>query len=211
MNQLRLYIFGHQLSIFLKAIGVLLTMKTPKVISLLLFLLHQNRRNYLKKILYQRPKDQKNRTNKDRLIDLKDWQLSQLIMLNFITHGILISRSLKTVKIKQKMRFAVRECKVNLGSYTPQNYLKAILSSQKIQWIEAMQEEFDSHKVNKTWELAELPKGRKVFPGRWVYKKRYGPSGAVERYKTRWVVKGFHQVGRIDHDGTCRSVVKSMI
>ncbi len=55
--------------------------------------------------------------------------------------------------------------------------------------MEAMQEEFDSRQVNKTWELTELPKGRKVLLGRWVYKKKYGPTGAVERYKARWVVK----------------------
>ncbi len=46
---------------------------------------------------------------------------------------------------QQKMGFAVRACKVNLGSDTPQNYQKAVSSPEKIQWIEAMQEEFDSH------------------------------------------------------------------
>ena len=48
-----------------------------------------------------------------------------------------------------------------------------------------MQEEFDSHQVNKTWELTELPKGRKVPPDRWVYKKKYGPTRAIEKYKAR--------------------------
>ncbi len=84
---------------------------------------------------------------------------------------------------QQKMGFAVRACKPNLGSDTLQNYQQAVSSSEKIQWIEAMQEEFDSHQVNKTWEPTELPKGRKVVPGRWVYKKKYGPIGEVERYK----------------------------
>ncbi len=86
---------------------------------------------------------------------------------------------------QQKKRFAVRAYKVNLGSDTPQNYQQAVLSPEKIQLIEEMQEEFDSHQVNKTWELTELPKGRKVLPGRWVYQKKYGPIGAVERYNPR--------------------------
>ncbi len=90
MNQLRLYIFRHPLKIFLEAMGALLTMKTPQVTFPLLFLLHQNCRNYLKKILYQSPKDQKNQSIQDCLIDLKDRRLSQLIMLSFITHGILV-------------------------------------------------------------------------------------------------------------------------
>ncbi len=109
------------------------------------------------------------------------------------------------------MGFEIRACKVNLGSDTSQNYQQAASSPEKIQWMREMQEEFDSHQVNKTWELTELLKGRKVLPGRWVYKKKYGLTGAVERYKARWVVKGFHQVEGIDYDETFASVVKSMI
>lgn len=74
-----------------------------------------------------------------------------------------------------------------------------------------MKEEFDSHQVNKTWELAKLPQGQKVIPGRWVYKKKYGPTGAIERYKACWVVKGFHQIEGIDYDETFASIVKSTI
>ena len=109
------------------------------------------------------------------------------------------------------MGFAACACKVNLGFDTPQNYQQAVSSSEKIQWIEEMQDEFDSYQVNKTWELTEVPKDRKILPGRWVYKKKYGPTGAVERYKASWVVKGFHQVEGIDCDETFASVVKSMI
>ena len=42
------------------------------------------------------------------------------------------------------MGFAVRVYKVKSGSDTPQNYQKAVSSPEKIQWIEAMQEEFDT-------------------------------------------------------------------
>ena len=42
------------------------------------------------------------------------------------------------------------------------------------EWIEGAKEECDLHQVNKTWELTELPQGRKVIPGRWVCKKKTG-------------------------------------
>ncbi len=79
-------------------------------------------------------------------------------------------KKLKDGNSQQKMGFAVCACRVNLGFDTPQNDQKAVSSSEKIQWIEAMQDEFDSHQVNKTWEITELPKGRKVLLGIWVLK-----------------------------------------
>lgn len=58
---------------------------------------------------------------------------------------------------------------------------------------------------NKTWVLTDLPKGRKVVKGRWVYKiKRDG------RYKARWVAKGFEQRPGIDFDETYASVVRAV-
>ena len=74
-----------------------------------------------------------------------------------------------------------------------------------------MQKKFDSHQVNKTWELTEFPKDWKVLPSRWVYKKKYGPTNVVKRYKVCWVVNGFHQIKGIDYDETFASVVKSII
>ncbi len=52
-------------------------------------------------------------------------------------------KKLEDGNIQQKIGFAVRAYKVNLGSDTPQNYQQAISSSEKIQWIDAIQEEFD--------------------------------------------------------------------
>ncbi len=73
--------------------------------------------------------------------------------------------------------FAVRASKINVESDTPQNYQQAIRCAEKDQWEEAVKEEFDLHQVNKTWELTELPQGRKVLLGRWVLKK--GSNGCM--------------------------------
>ncbi len=108
-------------------------------------------------------------------------------------------KKLEDSNSQQKMRFAARACKVNLRSDTPQNYQHAVSSLEKIQWIEAMQEEFDSHQVNKTLVLTEPPKDWKVLLGCWVYKKKYCPTDVVKRCKTCWIVKKFHQVEDIDY------------
>lgn len=67
---------------------------------------------------------------------------------------------------QQKKLFAVCKYNVNLGSDTFENYQKAVLSPEKSQLIEVVQEKFDSYQVNKTWELTKLPKGWKVLLGR---------------------------------------------
>jgi len=50
-------------------------------------------------------------------------------------------------------------------------YRKAKISSELEIWNEAMLEEINSLQKNNTWELLELPKGRKIIGCKWVYAK----------------------------------------
>ena len=54
-----------------------------------------------------------------------------------------------------------------------------------------MQEEIDSLLENKTWELVNLPKGRKALQNKWVYNIKHEGEGMEERYNPMMVVKGF--------------------
>lgn len=58
-----------------------------------------------------------------------------------------------------------------MESDTLQNYQEAIQCPEKEKWVKAINKKFDSHQLNKTWELTELTQGQKVHPGWWVYKK----------------------------------------
>ena len=42
-----------------------------------------------------------------------------------------------------------------------------------------MKEETDSLEKNETWELVELPKDRKTFGCKWVFKLKKGVDGKV--------------------------------
>ena len=44
---------------------------------------------------------------------------------------------------------------------------------------------------NDTWELVRSPRDRDVIPGKWVYKVILKPSDQVDRYKARYLAKGF--------------------
>ncbi|CAB4032319.1 Hypothetical predicted protein [Paramuricea clavata] len=52
-----------------------------------------------------------------------------------------------------------------------------------------MQAEFESLENNNTWTLVQEQKDRKVLPGKWVYKVKYGADGQIVKYKARCVAK----------------------
>lgn len=62
-----------------------------------------------------------------------------------------------------------------------------------------MDEEMDSLHKNSTWELVNLPKGKKANKCKWVFAKKDIPFLQEEvRYKTRLVVKDYTQKEWID-------------
>ena len=60
----------------------------------------------------------------------------------------------------------------------------------KQSWLKVMHEEMNSLNKNKTYDLVELPKGKKVLRNKWMFKLKKDGDKLV-RYKARLVVKGF--------------------
>jgi len=75
-------------------------------------------------------------------------------------------------------------------------------------WIEAMDEEMNAIKRNKTWGLVELPKGKEVIRVKWVYKTKSNAEGKIERHKARLVVKGYKQQYGRDYEETFALVAR---
>jgi hypothetical protein len=73
----------------------------------------------------------------------------------------------------------------------PITYNEAMSFPDKDKWKEAMDKEYESLLLNKTWSLVQLPERRKVVKCKWIFKIKYKPNGDVERYKARVVAKGF--------------------
>ncbi|GJR83506.1 putative RNA-directed DNA polymerase [Tanacetum coccineum] len=90
-------------------------------------------------------------------------------------------------------------------SYEPSSFEEA---SKDINWINAMNNEMQALYENGTWELVDLPIGRKAIGSKWVYRIKYMSSGEIERYKARLVAKGFNQREGIDYEETFSPVVK---
>uniref|UniRef100_A0A1X7TFD5 Reverse transcriptase Ty1/copia-type domain-containing protein n=1 Tax=Amphimedon queenslandica TaxID=400682 RepID=A0A1X7TFD5_AMPQE len=62
-----------------------------------------------------------------------------------------------------------------------------------------MQKEFESLEENQVWDLVELPKDRRVVGSKWVFKRKIGENGKVERYKARLVAQGYSQKFNMNH------------
>ncbi|GKV04185.1 hypothetical protein SLEP1_g16379 [Rubroshorea leprosula] len=89
----------------------------------------------------------------------------------------------------------------------PKNFQEVQSHQDKDCWMRAMREEMNSLHKNNTYELVELPKGRKTLKNKWVFKlKKDGDK--IVRYKARLVVKGFSQKKGIDFDEIFSPVVK---
>jgi hypothetical protein len=70
-------------------------------------------------------------------------------------------------------------------------YQEEMKVSKSVKWKESKKEEMDALENNKTWDLVELPKDRKVVGCKWVYKLKKGVDDKVERYKARLLEKGY--------------------
>ncbi|KAK0580519.1 hypothetical protein LWI29_002881 [Acer saccharum] len=71
-----------------------------------------------------------------------------------------------------------------------------------------MNVEMDALEKNETWELIELPRGKKPVGCKWVFTVKYKADGTLERYKARLVAKGYIQTYGVDYQETFAPVAK---
>ena len=82
------------------------------------------------------------------------------------------------------------------------------VAQQDPKWCAAMREELEALRKNQTWELTDLPEGKRAVGCKWVFTIKQNPEGKIERYKARLVARGYSQVYGIDYDETFAPVAK---
>ncbi|WVZ65389.1 hypothetical protein U9M48_014763 [Paspalum notatum var. saurae] len=71
-----------------------------------------------------------------------------------------------------------------------------------------MEEEYTALLANQTWDLVPRPSGCNVVTGKWIWTHKRRADGTLDRYKARWVLRGFAQRPGVDYDETFSPVVK---
>ena len=87
----------------------------------------------------------------------------------------------------------------------PVSMKQAMESDDGDRWRASAEEEFNSLKEHETWELCELPEGRKVVGSKWVFKVKYAE---MEAWTVSNVAQGFSQIPGMDFTETFAPVAR---
>jgi len=75
-------------------------------------------------------------------------------------------------------------------------------------WREAMVEEYASIIKNNVWEVVLRPEGKPVVTSRWLYMIKHVADGSIEKFKARFVARGFSQIEGVDYDETFAPITR---
>ena len=64
---------------------------------------------------------------------------------------------------------------------------------------------------NGVWEIVPRPSDKSVVTSKWIYKIKHAIDGSMEKYKARFVARGFSQKEGIDYEETFYTTIRSLV
>ena len=146
-----------------------------------------------------------NKTNNYRLFDSETEKVT-------ISKNVIFNEDLKLNNEQFESSSMVRENSCVELNYSeiiePSTFAEAMTSNESSEWKKAIKEELEALRINDTWRLSKLPKGKTLIGNKWVFKVKYEPNGKVSRFKARLVAKGYSQKSGVDYTETFSPTVR---
>ncbi|CAI7847768.1 unnamed protein product [Closterium sp. NIES-53] len=86
----------------------------------------------------------------------------------------------------------------------PATVQQALGGEYKEKWREAMDRELKALKERNTWKVVpiSMAQNKTILTGKWVFRVKTKADGTIDKFKARWVVRGFDQEHRRDFTET---------
>jgi hypothetical protein len=68
--------------------------------------------------------------------------------------------------------------------------------------------EYTSIMKNDVWDIMPRPEGKSMVSSKWLYKIKHVANGNIEKFKVRFVARGFSQKEGVDNEETFVPVAK---
>ncbi|CAI7795002.1 unnamed protein product [Closterium sp. NIES-53] len=77
----------------------------------------------------------------------------------------------------------------------PANIQQALGGEHKEKWHEAMDRELKALHERNTWKVVPIgvARNKTILTGKWVFRVKTKADGTIDKFKARWVVRGFDQ------------------
>ncbi|CAI7887534.1 unnamed protein product [Closterium sp. NIES-53] len=77
----------------------------------------------------------------------------------------------------------------------PETVQQALEGEHKEKWREAMDKEVKALQERNTWKVVPIgvAQNKTILTGKWVFRVKTKADGTIDRFKARWVVRGFDQ------------------
>lgn len=109
-----------------------------------------------------------------------------------------------TAKVKEQLHPSDPSKQAN-----PNTFKQAMSAPDAHHWKDAAESEYYDLVSNQTWRRVKRTPHMKVITCKWVWKKKFLPSGEIAKYKARLVARGFEQTEGLDFTETFATVVRS--
>eukprot|EP00253_Pinus_taeda_P014231 PITA_14231 len=91
-------------------------------------------------------------------------------------------------------------------SFTPVG--EVCSGKRKPKWLQDTLREATSVAGTKRQEVVSRPEGKSIVTSRWLYKIKHAADGSIEKFKARFVARGFSQVEGVDYEETFAPIAR---